>query len=359
MVYNIKKYDNTPLVSVPDNSINTTTTSISLIGRYSVNFGLAMNENFVALLQHFANTSPPPQPIQGQIWFDTMVKCLKVWDGFRWLIASPAFDGNAGTATVAISPTVEVMVMLSDSHIISAVSHQTVVPADLPINVVIADVSYPFAARFPNGLAPGISLATDPNGYKFFGAATTANALTTARTISLGGSLSGNVLFDGSNNVVLNGNLINVLNANVTPGTYTKVTVSSNGLVTNANVLTDSDVFTALGYTPPSQVVVNGAVYGNTSANGTVFTVNVSMSNTGVVSGSYNNVTVGPDGRVTYGQNDNPVPIKSMVLWEDILVPNNWAKCDGQVVLTPAGSITTPNLIPFNIGPTYFIMRVS
>lgn len=360
MVYNITKYDGAPLASVNDSSIDTTSTSIALIGRNAVNFGLPLNENFIALMQHFANTSPPPSPVQGQIWFDTVSSSLKVWDGFKWLTVTPPFDGNAGIASVSVTPTIEAMLMLSGGQIVSAVCHSQILPSQLADDVVIADTAYPFKTRFPSGLEPGITLATDNNGYKLTGIATKANVLTTSRNITLDGSVSGNVQFDGGNDVVMTTSLINVLNANLNTSSYwSKVLVNSNGLVTDANVIIDQDVFTALGYTPPSDVVISGHASGNAVANGTVFTVNLSLTNTTVTPGTYNNVTVDATGRVVSGKNDMPVEIKSIVIWPDILIPNNWAVCNGQTVSTPAGIINTPNLVPYQIGSTQFIMRVN
>lgn len=359
MVYNVSKYNGAPLASVPDGEIDTTTTSISLIGRNSVNYGLALNENFIAILQHFANTSPPPAPIQGQIWFDTVSSSLKVWDGYRWLLVTPPFDGNAGTATIAVTPTVEVAVVLSAGQIVSAFSHETINPAQLTDEVEISGSSYSFKSRFPNGLLPGITLAVDSKGYQFWGTSSTANALSISRDISLTGSITGNVQFDGSNDVVINSTLINVLNANLnTSSFWSKVLVGGNGLVTDANVIVDQDVFAALGYVPPSDVVIAGDATGNAVANGTVYTVNIVLNSTNVVPGSYNNVTVDASGRVVAASNDYPIPVRGIIMWEDILIPNGWAECNGQIVATDQGVINTPNLIPYQIGSTTFIMRV-
>ena len=360
MVYNVTKYNGQPLASVQDSTLDTASASITLIGKNAVNYGLALNENFVALLQNFANTSPPPQPQQGQIWFDTVANAVKVYDGDNWTLLSPPFDGNAGTAQVSINSTLEVMVMFSAGQIISAVSHVQCDPSILADDVTIGDISYPFKARFPYGLAPGITLATDNNGYKFFGSATQANVLTTARNITISGSATGNVLFDGSNDVVLTTNLNSVFNANLnTSSFWSKVQVSSNGLVTDANVIVQNDVLIALGYIPPSDVIIIGDAAGNAVANNTVFTVNVSLTPTTVTPGTYNNVTVAADGRVIAATNDEPVPVKSIVLWDDIFIPNDWAWCNGQTVTTPSGTINTPNLIPFQIGTTRFIMRTN
>lgn len=360
MVYNVTKYDGDPLATVQDSTLDTTSTSITLIGKNAVNFGLALNENFVALLQNFANSSPPPKPQQGQIWFDTISNSIKIFDGITWTIISPPFDGNAGIAQVSINPGLEVMVMLSGGQIVSAVSHVTLDPSQLTNDVSISDMSYPFKARFPNGIGAGITLATDSNGYQFNGTATRANVLTTSRNIAITGSSSGNVMFDGSSNVVINNNLINVFNSNLNTTSYwSKVKVESNGLVTDANVIVQNDVLVALGYVPPSNVIIRGDAVGDATANNTVYTVNVTLSNTTVTPGTYNNVTVSADGRVIAGSNDMPVPIKSIVLWEDILIPNNWALCNGQTVTTPSGVLNTPNLVPYQIGSTQFIMRIS
>ncbi len=360
MVYNINKYDGSPLASVADSSLDTTSTSITLIGRNSVNFGLAINENFVALMQNFANSSAPPKPIQGQIWFDTVSSTLKIFDGLTWITVTPPFDGNAGIASVSITPTIEVMVMLSAEQIICAVSHVDLSPSQLTEDISIASKSYTFKSRFPSGLKAGITMATDPNGYMLFGKATQANALTTSRNISLSGSATGNVMFDGSNDVVITTNLINVLNANLNTSSYwSKVLINSNGLVSDANVLVDQDIFTALGYTPPSNVVISGHATGDAVANGTVYTVNLTLSNTAVVPGSYNNVTVDASGRVIAGSNDLPVPVRSIIMWVDVIVPPGWAVCNGQTVVTAAGDVTTPDLTQYQIGPTKFIMRVS
>ena len=86
MTYNLTNWDGTPLVSVANSTVDSTTTSISLIGRNAVNFGLPLNENFIALLENFADTSPPPNPVKGQIWFDTLSVNVKIYDGTRWLI---------------------------------------------------------------------------------------------------------------------------------------------------------------------------------------------------------------------------------------------------------------------------------
>jgi hypothetical protein len=59
-------------------------TSISLIGRNYPGYGQAVAENFLHLLENFANTIQPRDPIEGQLWFDTGDYQLKVFDSGTW-----------------------------------------------------------------------------------------------------------------------------------------------------------------------------------------------------------------------------------------------------------------------------------
>lgn len=59
-------------------------TSISLIGRNYPGYGQAMAENFLHLLENFANTVQPRDPIEGQLWFDSGEYKLKVFDTGTW-----------------------------------------------------------------------------------------------------------------------------------------------------------------------------------------------------------------------------------------------------------------------------------
>ncbi|KKM79173.1 hypothetical protein LCGC14_1352580 [marine sediment metagenome] len=59
-----------------------TTTSLSLIGRGTLNYGERFNENFLHLLENFASDgTEPTDPIVGQLWYDDAVNLLKIFDG--------------------------------------------------------------------------------------------------------------------------------------------------------------------------------------------------------------------------------------------------------------------------------------
>jgi len=97
MPYTINKFNNQPLVVLEDGTIDTSTT-LGLVGRNYVGYGETQNENFLWLLENFANDAPPSRPLAGQTWFNTTVdaKQLQVYDGTAW---HPV--GNATVSTTA------------------------------------------------------------------------------------------------------------------------------------------------------------------------------------------------------------------------------------------------------------------
>ena len=81
MSYIINKTDGSVLTEVVDGTVDQVTTDLTLIGKNSSSYGEFFNENLVHLLENFANTTQPNNPIAGQLWFDTTEQRLKVYDG--------------------------------------------------------------------------------------------------------------------------------------------------------------------------------------------------------------------------------------------------------------------------------------
>ena len=89
--YNVRFTDslNKGSIIVEANSVNTDDTSLQLPGQNLPNYGQIVNENFLHLLENFANIIAPENPVEGQLWYDTTVGVdqLKIYDGTNWVAA--------------------------------------------------------------------------------------------------------------------------------------------------------------------------------------------------------------------------------------------------------------------------------
>jgi hypothetical protein len=83
MAYVINKFNGVQLIVLDDGTIDTST-SLGLVGRNYIGYGETQNENFVFLLENFANTAPPSRPLVGQIWFNTTDDTAYTYDGAQW-----------------------------------------------------------------------------------------------------------------------------------------------------------------------------------------------------------------------------------------------------------------------------------
>ena len=84
MPYQIDRYNGTPLVTVDDGTISNERTTLKLVGKNYAGYGEIQNENFVFLMENFANAAPPANQLSGQIWFDNFNRKLKFYDGTQW-----------------------------------------------------------------------------------------------------------------------------------------------------------------------------------------------------------------------------------------------------------------------------------
>lgn len=104
MSYKIYYSDKTKdFIEINDSDFNTET-SLSLPGRNQRGYAVAVGENFLHLLENFANSTAPDNPIEGQMWYDTTqgVEELKVYDGTQWKSAG-SVKKTASTPTSAIT----------------------------------------------------------------------------------------------------------------------------------------------------------------------------------------------------------------------------------------------------------------
>lgn len=97
MPYILNKTNGAKLAILDDASLDLTT-NLTFVGRNYSGYGEIVNENFIKLLENFANVSQPTRPLLGQLWFDSSESRLKVsYDGTH-------FKGLANIRVQKIAP---------------------------------------------------------------------------------------------------------------------------------------------------------------------------------------------------------------------------------------------------------------
>jgi microcystin-dependent protein len=88
-IVNFTDRENKSPITVFDNT-SSTDTSLTFPGRNVTGYGQIIAENFLSLLENFASTNQPVNPVEGQLWYDSTggTQTLKIWDNTAWKAAS-------------------------------------------------------------------------------------------------------------------------------------------------------------------------------------------------------------------------------------------------------------------------------
>ena len=254
MPYTILKADGTTLVTVADNT-TVTTYSTAFVGKGQVNYGEAINNNFLRLLENSAkNAQPSNTSVTGQLWYNkTAPGTLNVYDGTKYKPLGYFYYSNSVTAP----STGDVWYDTANSQlkVYNGTSWITLTPTPLSI-----------AGTGSSGVLGGIKVGTGLSIDSVTGlltATATAYTLPTASTSILGG-----VKVDGST-ITINGSGVITAVASYTLPTATSSVLGGikvgNGLSINpttgvlATNLTASDL-------PIATASLLGAVKINTSS---------------------------------------------------------------------------------------------
>ena len=189
-------------ISVLANDLNVETT-LSLVGKDLINYGEAIAQNSVKLLENFASSIAPVTPTEGQMWWDTGVtevtggtkinenKALKIWHittpggtvpgaGGQWLTLHSLNNGVMDIAVIKDTANVEhnVLVQKVNNTCVSITSSDTL---DWVINTSETYYEPHFrdsgstSVAGPATIGSGINLNTDSTkAMKFRGTATYA-----------------------------------------------------------------------------------------------------------------------------------------------------------------------------------------
>ena len=83
MAYTVSNTDSTRTITVADGTLDTTTYSVTLIGKNVTNYGDVFVKNSIRHLENFASATAPgvASPLIGQLWYDKTGKVLRVYKG--------------------------------------------------------------------------------------------------------------------------------------------------------------------------------------------------------------------------------------------------------------------------------------
>ena len=100
MPYTINLSNGNLLTIISDDTLDTST-SLTLLGRSFVGYGEIVAEDLVYLLENFANTTPPSNPLAGQLWYNTSSGVMNYYSGSSWQPVGGASTGINITQTTA------------------------------------------------------------------------------------------------------------------------------------------------------------------------------------------------------------------------------------------------------------------
>ena len=379
MAYIVNKFSGAQLIVLEDGTIDTST-SLGLVGRNYVGYGETQNENFVFLLENFANESPPSRPLQGQIWFNTTTNLTYAYDGATWspigaavLSATAPADSNAGALWLDITAnqlkiyTGSTWTLIGPEVVAGfgstrarATSLDDSVGNPRPVVILETDgVAFAICTAqaftinssnsvvgFENNLIAGINLsATAKVKGDLIGNASSADRLSTARTIN-------GVPFDGQQNVTIQSSTTSKL----VKGTYiqgsdfdgsTEITWSVDA--TSSNSIGKIVARNSEGGFSAGTISANliGNVIGNVTAESGTSTFNVVQANTFIgatLTGNANSATQLATPRQINGVNFNGTSDITVTSAADTLTGNTLNSTIIQSSLQQLGTLVNLNV---------------
>lgn len=86
-IVNFTDRENKTPITVYDNTSNADT-SLDFPGRNVTGYGQIIAENFLSLLENFSSGTAPTNPVEGQLWYNSLEGILQIWDNTQWKAAS-------------------------------------------------------------------------------------------------------------------------------------------------------------------------------------------------------------------------------------------------------------------------------
>jgi len=126
VVYQIVLTSGELLAAIPEETINTQATSLTLVGRGTTEYGERLWNNLVHILESFASSAQPQNPLTGQLWYDTQSGVVKVYDGAVFQGISQVSPGSITDDSIASN---------------AAIALSKLALANTPGDIIVADAS--------------------------------------------------------------------------------------------------------------------------------------------------------------------------------------------------------------------------
>ena len=131
----IIKTDGTLLTTVPRFQVNTTASPIVLLGDGADEYGQSVMNNFIRIVENFANLNPPNPPLLGQLWYDTNDNVLKVNTDLGFQELTTGDIGQAVQNELASSGVVSSLNSLSGDLDLTGSGGIAIQPSTFTINI--------------------------------------------------------------------------------------------------------------------------------------------------------------------------------------------------------------------------------
>ena len=267
---------------VDDGTVNTTATDLALIGRSVTNYGEYQNENYVYLLENFANGSAPLQPVLGQLWYNSATDTISAYSTANTWTAlasenyvdaqkiSPAFTGvpTAPTASSSTNTTQLATTAFVQNNKISPAFTGTPTAPTASNGTSTTQIATTAYVQNQLSSSSGITTAgTITGGNLVTGGLVSASGNVTGGNLLSSGlvSVTGNITGGNINTAGVVSATGNVIGANFIGNVIPPAggAVSTTGNVTGGNILT-SGLISATGNITSAGTVIADTVIANT-----------------------------------------------------------------------------------------------